>query len=137
MLLLVMNQKGMERLEKDKLTLGTDASVAAGPVGRTASADTDISMRAEIVSYSRSHGDFAGLALDGAVLGRDDAEDRKFYGRGESKPPSVSPSRRAECRLGVGEVRRSPLFLGSDFRKLHVLHLNLFPSFHGPNKSPG
>ena len=80
-LLLVMNQKGMERLEKDKLTLGTDASVAAGPVGRTAAADTDISLRAEIVPYSRSHGVFAGLALDGAVLGRDNAEDRKLYGR--------------------------------------------------------
>ncbi len=79
--MLVMNQKGMERLEKDKLTLGADASVAAGPVGRTAIADTDISMRAEILSYSRSHGVFAGLALDGAVLGRDDAEDRKLYGR--------------------------------------------------------
>jgi lipid-binding SYLF domain-containing protein len=79
--MLVMNEKGMERLEKDKLTLGADASVAAGPVGRTAAADTDISMRAEILSYSRSHGVFAGLALDGAVLGRDDAEDRKLYGR--------------------------------------------------------
>jgi lipid-binding SYLF domain-containing protein len=79
--MLVMNQKGMERLEKDKLTLGADASVAAGPVGRTAAADTDISMRAEILSYSRTHGVFAGLALDGAVLGRDDAEDRKLYGR--------------------------------------------------------
>jgi lipid-binding SYLF domain-containing protein len=79
--MLVMNQKGMERLEKDKLTLGADASVAAGPVGRTAAADTDISMRAEILSYSRSHGVFAGLAIDGAVLGRDDGEDRKLYGR--------------------------------------------------------
>jgi lipid-binding SYLF domain-containing protein len=91
-LLLVMNQKRMERLEKDKLTLGTDASVAAGPVGRTASADTDISMRAEIVSYSRSHGVLAGLALDGAVLGRDDAEDRKFMGGAKvSLPRSVHP----------------------------------------------
>jgi len=102
-LLLVMNQKGMERLEKDKLTLGTDASVAAGPVGRTASADTDISMRAEVVSYSRSHGVFAGLALDGAVLGRDDAEDRKFYGRGESKP-SLGHSIRA-CRMSARRRR--------------------------------
>src|SRR5579863_9420041 len=60
-----------------------------------------------------------------------------FMGGAKVSHPSVSPSWRAECRLGVGEVRRSPLFLGSDFRKLHVLHLNLFPSFHGPNKSPG
>jgi len=79
--MLVMDQKGMERLEKDKLVLGADASVAAGPVGRTAAAATDVSLRAEILSYSRSHGVFAGLALDGAVLGRDDAEDRRLYGR--------------------------------------------------------
>jgi lipid-binding SYLF domain-containing protein len=98
--LLIMNQKGMERLEKDKFTLGTDASVAAGPVGKTAAADTDISLRAEILSYSHSHGVFAGLALDGAVLSRDDAEDRKLYGRDVSNgevirgevtaPPSAS-----------------------------------------------
>jgi lipid-binding SYLF domain-containing protein len=98
--LLVMNQKGMERLEKDKLTLGTDASVAAGPVGKTAAADTDISLRAEILSYSHSHGVFAGLALDGTVLSRDNAEDRKLYGREVSNgevirgevpaPPSAS-----------------------------------------------
>jgi SH3 domain-containing YSC84-like protein 1 len=98
--LLVMNQKGMERLEKDKLTLGTDASVAAGPVGKTAAADTDLSMRAEILSYSHSRGVFAGLALDGTVLSRDDAEDRKLYGRDVSNaeiirgevpaPPSAS-----------------------------------------------
>lgn len=80
-ILLVMNQRGMERLEKDKLTLGADASVAAGPVGRRAAADTDVTARAEILSYSRSHGVFAGLSLDGAVLSRDDSEDRRLYGR--------------------------------------------------------
>ena len=137
MLLLVMNQKRMERLEKDKLTLGTDASVAAGPVGRTASADTDISMRAEIVSYSRSHGVLPVLHSMALFWGATTQRIESFMGGEKVSHPSVTPSRRAECRLGVGEVRRSPPFLGSDFRKLHVLHLNLFPSFHGPNKSPG
>jgi lipid-binding SYLF domain-containing protein len=102
--LLVMNQKGMERLEKDKLALGADASVAAGPVGRRASADTDISMRAEVLSYSRSHGVFAGISLDGAVLTRDDSEDRRLYGRhvtngeilrGEVPPPEAASVLRA------------------------------------------
>jgi len=80
-ILLVMNDRGMQRLEKDKVTLGADASIAAGPLGRRAAADTDASMRAEILSYSRSHGVFAGIALDGAVLSRDDSEDRRLYGR--------------------------------------------------------
>jgi lipid-binding SYLF domain-containing protein len=94
--LFVMNEKGMQRLEKDKLTLGADASLAAGPTGRTAAAGTDISMKAEILSYSRSHGAFVGLALDGAIVSRDDAEDQRLYGRhitngqivrGEVAPP--------------------------------------------------
>lgn len=79
--LLVMNQHGMDRLASDKFTLGADASAAAGPVGRTASADTDASMTAEILSYSRARGAFAGIALDGTVISQDNSEDRKLYGR--------------------------------------------------------
>jgi lipid-binding SYLF domain-containing protein len=78
--LLVMNQKGMDRLLADKFALGVDASIAAGP-GRDAQADTDLSLRADILSYSRSHGVFAGLSLKGATLHQDSAENKKLYGR--------------------------------------------------------
>ena len=76
-----MNQRGMQDLTKSKFTLGADASVAAGPVGRTASADTSAYMAAEILSWSRAKGLFAGIALNGATL-RPDAEGNKdLYGQ--------------------------------------------------------
>jgi lipid-binding SYLF domain-containing protein len=78
--MLVMDRKGMEKLAADKFTIGADASAAAGPVGRTASADTDASLHAEILSYSRAHGVFAGVSLDGTVVSKDGSEDRKLYG---------------------------------------------------------
>ena len=78
--LLVMNQKGVDNLLKSKFTLGVDASVAAGPVGRHAEAGTDIRMRAEILSYSRSRGIFAGLALEGASLRQDTGANEILYG---------------------------------------------------------
>lgn len=78
--MLVMNKRGMERLASDKFTIGADASGAAGPVGRTAAADTDATMRAEILSWSRTHGLFAGISLDGTVISKDDGEDKKLYG---------------------------------------------------------
>src|SRR5512134_2559856 len=65
---LVMNPKGIDYLMRSKFTLGADAAVAAGPVGRTGSASTDASMRAEILSYSRTRGLFAGISLEGAVV---------------------------------------------------------------------
>ena len=77
-ILLVMNQSGMKRLLKDQFTLGGDASVAAGPVGRTATADTDVMMRAEMLSYSRSRGVFAGISLNGATLRQDDEADAEL-----------------------------------------------------------
>jgi lipid-binding SYLF domain-containing protein len=67
-IMLVMNKRGAEKLLESKFTLGGDASVAAGPVGRTASANTDAKMQAEILTYSRARGVFAGIALDGATL---------------------------------------------------------------------
>ena len=66
--LLVMNDGGMKRLLSDKFTLGGEATVAAGPIGRDASAETDAMMHAEMLSYSRSHGLFAGISLEGATL---------------------------------------------------------------------
>jgi lipid-binding SYLF domain-containing protein len=79
--MLVMSRSGMEKLASDKFTIGADASAAAGPVGRTAAADTDILLRAEILSYSRTRGAFAGVALDGTVVSKDDGEDHKLYGQ--------------------------------------------------------
>lgn len=79
--MLVMNEKGMNRLLSNKFTLGGDATVAAGPVGRNASAKTDASMRAEILSYSRSRGVFAGVALEGGTLRADDSGNKDIYGK--------------------------------------------------------
>src|SRR5262245_3818400 len=70
--MLVMNREGMDKLLKDKFTLGGDASVAAGPVGRAGTAETDALMTAKILSYSRSKGVFAGLELKGSTLNQDD-----------------------------------------------------------------
>lgn len=78
-IMLVMNQRGVEKLLSSKFTLGADASVAAGPVGRTSSADTDLKMRAEILTYSRARGVFAGVALDGATLRPDKEANRELY----------------------------------------------------------
>jgi SH3 domain-containing YSC84-like protein 1 len=78
--LLFMNQEGIEKLLQDKFTLGADASVAAGPVGRTAAAGTDAQMTAKVLSYSRSKGLFAGLALNGAVLRPSGDDNEALYG---------------------------------------------------------
>jgi lipid-binding SYLF domain-containing protein len=80
-ILLVMNDRGMQHLLKSKFTLGADASVAAGPVGRATSADTDASMHAEILSWSRSRGVFAGVSLQGATLRNDDEGNHELYGK--------------------------------------------------------
>lgn len=85
LVMLVMSRKGMEKLASDKFTLGADASVAGGPVGRTTTADTDASLHAEILAWSRARGAFAGIALDGAVIKKDGGETRKLYGRDESE----------------------------------------------------
>jgi lipid-binding SYLF domain-containing protein len=79
--MLMMNQRGMDNLLKSKFTLGGNASVAAGPVGRSASADTDARMAAEILSYSRSKGLFAGVSLQGATLRNDDEGNHELYGK--------------------------------------------------------
>ncbi|HEV2663953.1 MAG TPA: lipid-binding SYLF domain-containing protein [Blastocatellia bacterium] len=79
--LLFMNRDGMNSLLSNKLTLGADASVAAGPVGRAAGADTDAVMKAKILSYSRSRGLFAGLELKGVVITPDKSDMRDVYGK--------------------------------------------------------
>jgi len=81
LVLVFMNDEGVRSLLKGKVTLGADASVAAGPVGRKASASTDVLMDAAILSYSRSKGLFAGVSLDGAALTADDSANRKVYGK--------------------------------------------------------
>jgi len=79
--MLVMNKEGAEKLMKSEFTLGGEAKVAAGPVGRSAKADTDAKMDAQILSYSRAKGVFAGVALDGATLRSDDTDNERLYGR--------------------------------------------------------
>jgi len=81
LILLVMNDRGMESILSSKVKLGADASVAGGPKGRDASADTDAWMRAEILSYSRSRGLFAGVSLEGSTLRPDDDASEQVYGR--------------------------------------------------------
>jgi lipid-binding SYLF domain-containing protein len=80
LIMLVMNQKGMDRLLGDKFTLGGEAAVVAGPVGGSASANTDVLMTAEMISYSRAKGLFVGLSLEGATLRPDGSENKKLYG---------------------------------------------------------
>src|SRR5579864_4413141 len=101
LVMVIMNDKGMRNLLSSKFKLGADASVAAGPVGRHAGGDTDWKMRAEVLSYSRARGVFAGIALDGAAITQDEDETRALYGSkvpftqiltGSIPPPSGSDS---------------------------------------------
>jgi lipid-binding SYLF domain-containing protein len=79
--LLVMNERGANGILSSKVKLGGDASVAAGPVGRSASAETDVSMRAEILSYSRARGLFAGVSLEGSTIRPDNDANERIYGQ--------------------------------------------------------
>jgi lipid-binding SYLF domain-containing protein len=85
LVLLVMNKTGMEKMLRNKVTLGAEASVAGGPVGRDARAATDAQMKSEILSYSRTQGLFAGVNLSGGIVRADDEDNKNLYG------PSVSP----------------------------------------------
>jgi lipid-binding SYLF domain-containing protein len=97
--LLVMNEGGMKHLLSDKFTIGGEASAAAGPLGRDATAQTDAELNAEMLSYSRSRGLFAGISLEGATLRPDEETNRELYGRdstnreiltGDFKTPAVA-----------------------------------------------
>jgi lipid-binding SYLF domain-containing protein len=91
--LLVMNPKGAESILSSKVKLGADASAAVGPKGRTAAADTDIVMRAEVLTYSRSRGLFAGISLEGSTLRSDGSANKKLYGRDLSAKEIVRQGR--------------------------------------------
>jgi lipid-binding SYLF domain-containing protein len=82
LVLIINNQRGLEQLVKNQFKLGADAGVSAGPVGREASASTDIQMRAQIFSYSRSRGLFAGVTLNGSTVRQDRDANERFYGVG-------------------------------------------------------
>jgi lipid-binding SYLF domain-containing protein len=97
--LLVMNDRGMKHLLSDKFTLGGEATVAGGPIGRDATAQTDAMMHAEMLSYSRARGLFAGISLEGATLRPDEETNRELYGHdstnreiltGDFKTPAVA-----------------------------------------------
>jgi lipid-binding SYLF domain-containing protein len=112
-IMLVMNREGAEKLLSDKFTLGGDASVAAGPVGRNSSAQTDIQLNAEILSYSRSRGVFAGVSLEGATLRPDQEADQELYGRkltsreiivGKAKTPPAGAGLIAELKRYTAQV---------------------------------
>ena len=90
--LLVMNDRGAGSLLRTKVKLGADASAAAGPKGRSASAETDAYMRAEILSYSRARGAFAGISLDGSTLRPDEDANRKLYGNSTSAAKIITES---------------------------------------------
>ena len=92
LLLLVMNERGVQKLLQNKTTLGADASVAAGPVGRRAAVATDALLTAEILSYSRSHGLFAGINVSGGVLRPDEDTNIDVYGPG-AEPRTILASR--------------------------------------------
>jgi SH3 domain-containing YSC84-like protein 1 len=111
LVLLVMNRHGIEKLLHDNVALGADASIAAGPLGRAAAADTDLQMKAEILSYSRAQGLFAGIDLSGGVLKSDVDANIDAYGQGVSaerilfgQPPTSVP---AQAREFVNTLNRA------------------------------
>ena len=88
--MIFMNDKGIRSLFSDKFKIGADATAAAGPVGRHAAADTDAKMNAEILTYSRSKGLFAGISLDGAVVQADESGDHAMYGENANRQEILS-----------------------------------------------
>jgi len=98
--MLVMNKEGVNRLLSNKFTLGGEAKVAAGPVGRSTTAQTDAAMTAEILSWSRARGVFAGVALDGATLREDDDANKDLYGKAMTNKEILSGSVPAPAGAG-------------------------------------
>jgi lipid-binding SYLF domain-containing protein len=114
LIMLVMNERGMQALLSSQFKLGGDVSAAAGPVGRQAEATTDWKMRAEVLSYSRARGVFAGLSLNGAVIRQDESSTRDFYGHmipfktiltGGTVAPQDSQTFLATLRKYAGEIK--------------------------------
>jgi SH3 domain-containing YSC84-like protein 1 len=112
LVLLVMNRAGMEKLLNNKVQLGAEASVAAGPVGRDARAGTDAQMKAEILSYSRAQGLFAGIDLSGGALKPDVSDTEDLYGKGATPRSIVMSSTAkapAETRVFMNALAREPV----------------------------
>ena len=108
LIMLVMNERGADKLLASKFTLGAEGSVAAGPVGRTATAQTDVQMHADILSWSRSQGLFAGVALEGATLRQDLDDNAAIYGKKIENREIVTQRRRmppAASKL-IGELNK-------------------------------
>jgi SH3 domain-containing YSC84-like protein 1 len=104
--ILVMDSRGVDSLLHSKVKLGGDASIAAGPVGRTASADTDAYMRTEMLSYSRARGAFAGISLEGSTLRPDDEANRRVYGKDASAERIIKESKYEAPEAGRHLVSR-------------------------------
>ncbi len=114
LILLVMNAHGADSILHNQIKLGVDASAAAGPKGRLAEASTDASMKAEILSYSRSHGLFAGISLNGARLHADDDANKAIYGK-DITPEKVIARPGNNSDLMVSELNK--LSPGSEFTR--------------------
>ena len=129
LIMLFMNEHALHSLLSDKFKLGADASVAAGPVGRKAAASTDLKLNAEILSYSRSKGIFAGVSLDGAVVQADKSGDQALYGDNVDRhdildgkvpvPDSRETPDPRTRRVQPLELAASDLRLGMDRRGFH------------------
>ena len=112
LVLLVMNRDGMEKLLNNKVQLGAEASVAAGPVGRDARAGTDAQMKAEILSYSRAQGLFAGIDISGGALKPDVSDTEDLYGKGATPKSIVMDTRAkapADTRVFMDALNRGPV----------------------------
>ena len=116
LVMIIQNEKGMHRLLSSKFQLGADASAAAGPVGRHASANTDWRLETEILTYSRARGAFAGLTLSGASIRRDDDSMHAIYGRhvttravltGKVAPPAAARTFLSAVRSAEGQGREA------------------------------
>ena len=101
--ILVMNDRGVNSLLHSKVKLGADASISAGPKGRDAQAATDVTFRAEMLSYSRSRGAFAGVSLEGSTLRPDEDANRRVYGRDTSAERIITESK-VEAPSAAGEL---------------------------------
>jgi lipid-binding SYLF domain-containing protein len=112
---LVMNQRGANSLLRSKVKLGADASAAAGPKGRTASANTDALLRAEILSYSRNRGLFAGISLEGSTLRPDNSASKKIYGRDISAREIVLQD---EARMPAAGAKLAQILQGASPKNL-------------------
>lgn len=97
--------KSIEGIMKGKYTLGADAAVAAGPVGRRAEAATDVELKAEIYSYSRSRGLFAGISLEGSSLQIDHESDAAFYGKGDIRPSGIIEGKEAKTPAAAEKLK--------------------------------